>query len=248
MLIQNILKYTFIQIINFLVVFVTNSVYCQTATDTTKSDTTQEKTIRKDFGGKQICFSADIFHPVYNYLYANQSAYEFTLDYYLHKDLYMIAEGGWGSSNVDYSDLKYKTNNSFFRFGLNRSLLIKNDSNDWDMMCIGIRLAMANIKRSAASYTVIDSLWGSSPGNLPDKSFIATWLELDMGTRVQLVNCLSAGWTIRAKFLLNGKSFSDLAPSFIAGYGRGDKNAVFDVNFYISYAIRWRKEIKKEGK
>ena len=35
------------------------------------------------------------------------------------------------------------------------------------------------------------------------------------------------------KFVMNGKSFRDLSPLFIAGYGKGDKNANFDFNLYI---------------
>jgi hypothetical protein len=67
-------------------------------------------------------------------------------------------------------------------------------------------------------------------------------VELTGGMRVELVKGLMAGWNLRGKFMMNGKSFKDLSPLNIAGYGKGDKNAAFDFNVYMSYAIRWKKK------
>jgi hypothetical protein len=47
---------------------------------------------------------------------------------------------------------------------------------------------------------------------------------------------------------MNGSSFKDLAPLYIAGYGRGDKNSIFDFNMYLSYAIRWDRQGVGVGK
>jgi hypothetical protein len=60
--------------------------------------------------------------------------------------------------------------------------------------------------------------------------------------RVELAKGLLAGWNLRGKFLMNGRSFKDLAPLNIAGYGKGDKNANFDFNLYLAYAIRWNRK------
>jgi hypothetical protein len=110
------------------------------------------------------------------------------------------------------------------------------------MMFFGLRAGYADVKRGEASFIVTDSVWGSSPGTTAGKSFSAVWLELVGGMRVELVKGLFAGWTLRGKFIMNGKSFSDLSPLYIAGYGRGDKNADFDFNVFISYAIRWKRK------
>jgi len=56
---------------------------------------------------------------------------------------------------------------------------------------------------------------------------------------VEIFKGLFAGWTIRGKFRLNQAPFRELPPAYIAGYGKGDKNAIFDFGFYINYAIRW---------
>ena len=192
-------------------------------------------------GGHQLALGVDILRPVLNAYNQDKFGLEFAADYYLKNEIYLAAEGGQGSSNVNYTDLKYSTSNNFLRFGFNKILFPREEPKDWGGMLMGLRLGVADIQRSAATYTVIDSVWGNSGGALPSKHFYGYWMELTGGVRVELWHGLLAGWNIRGKFMLNSKSFNDLSPLYIAGYGRGDKNAVFDFNFYLSYAVRWKR-------
>jgi len=217
--------------------------YAQAASDTTKvTDTTAPALPKIDSASHQLCIGIDLVRPAENFFTSDRQGYEFEADYYLKHELYLVAEGGWGSSNVTYTDLRYSTTNSFYRFGFNKILLPRENWNDWGGMFMGLRLAAAPIRRSPASYTVIDSLWGSSGGAISAKDLTSVWAEITGGVRVELYKGIMAGWNIRGKFLLNTKQLQDLAPLYIAGYGRGDKNAVFDFDFYISYAIRWKRE------
>lgn len=234
------LKYIFIPIFSLLVWGSVITASAQVQADTTVvADTVVAP--KKELAGRQLVLSVDIINPIKNSLIHGETGYEFESDYYLHGELYLVAEGGWGSSKVAYPDLMYNTKNSFFRFGFNKILLPRENPTDWGGMFMGLRLAAAPIQRSAASYQVLDSLWGNSAGSLPGKSFTGVWAEITGGVRVELIKGLLAGWNIRGKFMLNGKQFNDLSPLFIAGYGRGDKNAVFDFSFYLSYAIRWKR-------
>ena len=215
----------------------------QQAADTTVvADTVKPKVKLPDHSGRHLAIAVDLAHPILNQFVTGHTSYEFSADYYLLHDLYLVADGGWGSSNIDYSDLKYQTKNSFFKGGINRSLLLRNDSADWNNMFIGFRLAAANIHRSAASYIITDSLWGNSSGTQPGKDFVAAWAELGMGVRVQIVKDLCVGWFMSGRFMLNSKSFKDLAPAYIAGFGRGDKNSSFDFDFYMTYGFRWKRK------
>ena len=238
MSIQAIYRYLFILIFS-MALCSAGKVLAQA--DTTSADTTDEPAKKKVMAsGHQLCIGADILHPILNSSIKNKTTYEFEAHYYLKNEFYGVAEGGWGGSTVTYPDLQYTTNNSFVRLGFNKSILSRDNPEDWDMMFMGMRVGYAGIRRGEGSYTVIDSVWGSSTGTSPAKNFPAIWAELTGGMRVELLKGLMAGWNIRGKFLMNGKSFKDLAPLNIAGYGRGDKNAAFDFNIYISYAIRWK--------
>jgi hypothetical protein len=212
-------------------------------TDTTKADTTQEVKVKKpDLAGHQLCIGADLFHPIINGMLKDRFSTELQADYYLHNEYYLVAEGGWGGSSVNYPDLKYTTNDKFFRFGFNKSVLSRDRPGDWDIMLIGFRGAFSHVSRSSASYAITDSMWGTQTGSVDASGFNAVWVEVTGGMRVELFKGVCAGWNIRGKFLMNGKSFSDLAPIYISGYGKGDKKSIFDYNLYISYAIRWNRK------
>ena len=245
MSIQAIYRYLFILITSMLLLAGSaDAVLAQapaTADTTVVPDSTADEPEKKKIaaGGHQLCIGADLLHAVLNTIGGSKSSYELEAHYYLKNEYYAVAEGGWGSSTVNYTDLKYNTTNNFFRLGFNKSILARERPSDWDMMFVGFRAGYAGISRTAGTYTVVDSVWGNSIGTSPARSFGAVWAEITLGMRVELLKGLMAGWNIRGKFLLNGKSFQELSPLNIAGYGRGDKNANFDFNVYLSYAIRW---------
>jgi hypothetical protein len=203
-----------------------------------QSDSSKKEKPKEEYG-HQVRIGFDIIKPIANATQSTRKSYEVGLDYYWKKELYAVVEGGFGSAIYDYPDLSYKTNNSFFRLGIDRTIIKRLGASDWDAAFFGARYAVGFINRSEGSYTIVDSVWGNSSGVVPSKAFTAHWAEITAGVRVELVRNVFAGWNLRARFLLNGRSFKELSPVFIAGYGRGDKTTVFDFNFYICYAFRW---------
>jgi hypothetical protein len=242
-------RYIFILSLSLCMMCGVLPVCAQTDTATTEEDADEPPARKKFVAGHQLAFGIDLVQPIRNSIVKNRYSYEAEIHYYLKNEYYAVAEGGWGGSEVNYDDLKYTTTNYFGRAGFNKSILYRESAKDWDMMFVGLRAAMSNVNRGAATYTVIDSVWGNLAGVSPGKSFVAAWAEITTGMRIELAHGILVGWNGRAKFLMNGKSFKDLAPLNIAGYGRGDKNSNFDFNLYLSYAIRWNRKIveKKDG-
>lgn len=213
---------------------------------TAAADTTEVKVKKPDNAGHQLTLGIDLYQPIKNQRAGDRYGYEIAGCYYLRNEYYAAAEGGWGGAQVAFTDLNYKTTNQYLRLGFNKSILARESHRDWDMMFVGFRGAASSISRQAASYLIIDSLWGNQPGTTASSNFMAYWLELTGGVRVEVVRGLMAGWNIRAKFMMNSRSFQDLQPLFIAGFGKGDTNAAFDINMYLSYAIRWPRKAKLE--
>ncbi len=238
---QSILRFIFILVFSFSLAAAHGVVWAQTS-DTVAVDTVGgDQPKKKIQAGRQLCIGIDAVHPVLNSLVSDRFGYEFAIDYYTHNEMYLTAEGGWGGATVNYSDLKYGSTNNFLRFGFNKSILARDRPTDWDMMFIGFRAGVSDVHRTPATFTVMDSVWGNASGSAPGKNFFAYWAEITGGMRVEFVRGLFGGWNIRGKFMLNGRSFNDLAPLYIAGYGKGDKNVNFDFNVYISYGIRWKR-------
>ena len=186
----------------------------------------------------QLSIGVDFFQPAFNSFSSGKKSYEGTIEYTLPNELYLVAEGGYGTAAVDYTlpDLKYTTSNTFVRIGVNKSMLQRLANDDWDIVFIGVRYAVGLIQRSDAQYSIENEYFGNTYGTIPGANMTAHWAEITGGMRVEIVRGLFAGYNIRAKFLLNPKSFKELAPYNIAGFGKGEKTAVFDFNMYLSYA------------
>lgn len=187
----------------------------------------------------QIRIGIDLSKIVMNQLVDNRYSYEFLADYSLPKEVYAVLEGGFGGSNIDYPDLKYTSQNFFIKLGVDRSMLQRQFPSDWDFLFVGARYGIAFINRSEAHYTTDDNVWGSTSGSIEGRSITGHWAELTAGLRVELIKGLFAGYNVRGKFLLNHGPFRELPPAYISGYGKGEKNTVFDFNFYVQYALRW---------
>lgn len=233
-------RYLFILLLSALSFLRAGQACAQEDTTVVVAEEEDEAPARKKFaGGHQLTVGIDLFHPAMAQWATDRKTYEGELTWYLKNEYYAVAEGGWGSSTVNYPDLRYNTSNYFARIGFNKSVLYRESEKDWDMMFIGLRAAGGNLSRSAATYTIVDTVWGNATGLSAQKTFPVFWVEITMGTRVELLPNLMAGWNIRGKFMMNGRSFADLAPLHIAGFGRGDKNSSFDFNLYLVYALRW---------
>ncbi|RYD56008.1 MAG: hypothetical protein EOP56_13815 [Sphingobacteriales bacterium] len=209
------------------------------------SDSARSSMIAERDSLHQLRFGFDISKPLMKLLTKDslsfRETFELEVDFYHKKEIYLVAEGGWGSGRVDYPDLSYRTKNIFVKGGINKSLLVRRGVTDWDQAFIGARYGVAFINRSDANYeTDSNAYWGKIVGTIPGRNLTAHWFEVTAGTRLEVWRGIFVGWNARGKFRLNKKAFQDLPPYFIAGYGKGDKNFIFDFNFYLSYAIRWK--------
>jgi hypothetical protein len=192
-----------------------------------------------DTAKHQVRIGFDLSKPVLNILLDTRKSYELSVDYYLGKEIYGVLEGGWGSARQDYEDLRYSSRNAFARVGIDKSLLVRLAPSDWDMASIGVRYGYAPVRRGEATFTTRDTVWGGTSGTVPAVNRGVHWMEIVGGMRVEVLPKIQVGWNIRGRFLFSQSAFTDLRPSFIAGYGQGDKNTVFDFNVWAVYALRW---------
>src|ERR1043165_9784503 len=118
----------------------------------------------KEEYGHLLRIGVDIARPLFNTTQSTYNSYEGQVDYYIRKELYAVIEGGAGSSNYDYPDLSYKTSNSFFRAGVDKTIVTRLGPGDWDAVFFGVRYGVAFVDRGEAAYTIVDSVWGNSSG------------------------------------------------------------------------------------
>jgi hypothetical protein len=185
---------------------------------------------------KQVRVSTDIAKLITNTSSSNKDV-QLAIDALLKKDTYYTLELGQGSSSIDNSLLNYATSNRFIKLGLDKSLLIPISNKDLDIAFVGFRLAATSINRSEGEYNTSHSYWGTTEGKVQSARFFAPWFEFLGGIKVDVLPSITAGWTLRWKFMLNHTQLSELPPAYIAGFGNASNATAFDFNFYIGYKL-----------
>lgn len=231
--------------------FVTNAVYGQgkSLTDTTAKkpvteivnvDTaTQKKKEPKPPYVHQFRVGFDLSRIAANIMFPSRQSYEIQADYLLRNNIYIVAETGYGTGKVDYENLKYSNSGYYFKIGVDKSFLDIVSAKDFDIGFIGLRYGAGPGKRAEATYSVPSIFGPPTMGTTPAQNYFVHWGEITGGVKVEIFKGIFLGWNGRMRFLLNPGVFKELSPAFIPGYGKGDKSTAFDINFYISYAIRW---------
>lgn len=205
----------------------------------TSNNTSTPKTKKPPYM-RQFRIGVDIARIPMNFANPSKQGYELQLDYILRNNLYVVAETGYGRGNIDYSFLKYTANSTFVKFGVDKQILDIISDTDFDIAFIGIRYGAGYVRRNEATYLIENPFGGLVAGTIPAKNQLAHWGELNGGLKVEIWPKIFLGYNVRMRFLLNAKAFDELAPNYIAGYGRADAPTAFDFNFYLSYALRWK--------
>jgi len=228
--------------ISFLLLFLLFSTHC-TAQDSVQNASVSDSTAASKVNSKkqhhQLRLGIDLYKPAMNFFMTNKKSYEATVDYTFKNDLLGVVEFGAGGGDYVYENLSYKSSNTFVKIGVNKSLFPRFLPEDWDIVFIGVRYGLGFVNRGEATYFISSGFFSPISGVVPAEKKLAHWAEITGGVRVELWKGLGVGWNIRGKFLLNPKSFLNLPPYYISGYGLGEKNSVFDFNFYLTYALRW---------
>ncbi len=165
------------------------------------------------------------------------TAWVFQADRAIGKNVYAVLDGGWGKSATNTKSLVYQSSNWFCSAGVDKTFFEQLFPGDLDNASIGIRYGIAPVQRSAATYIIQDPIWGTSEGQIAEKRFLAQWLELTGGFRMEITPRVFMGWTVRAKTLVNPNTVRELPPLYLVGFGRGEKNPAFDYNLYLLFGL-----------
>lgn len=242
------------KLIFFLFLFFHFSMNGQNAMDTTISDTATTSTLiindtLKPSVTKKIIpinhrlfIGMDIGRLAYNFYNLNNQSYDFQLCYNHNAKNYWTIESGFGRGKVDLDFLKYNADAMYLKFGMDRSLIDIRNERDFDIAFMGFRYGAAFGNRGAATYSIVSPFGNDVTGSIDAKTFFKHWGEITAGMRLEVQKRIHIGWVGRAKFAFNGNATTELTPSFIPGYGSGDKTTVFDIGLLLSYAIsEWKK-------
>jgi hypothetical protein len=211
----------------------------------------------------------DLSKPIRALFDSDYSGLEFVADYRITNKLYIAAEFG-NEKKTSFESLEniddinrvelynYTTSGSYVKLGVDF-----NTYENWygmtNAIIFGARYAGSSFSQTLNNYTIYDSnrYWYPTtfaPGSGSSEEFsglTATWLELLLGIKVELVANLYLGASVRLSYLFTNKEADFFPNLWIPGFSRVNDNSKFGVgyNYSISYFIPLysKKENKKKN-
>lgn len=133
----------------------------------------------------------------------------------------------------------FSTNGMFMRFGVDYNMIKYNpQASTNNFFVVGLRLGHSTFSYDLNNVVLEDPYWGgATTENYPDMSSSKFWFEIVAGLKVEVVNNVYLGWSIRNKGLFKAMgSDGGVYPYFIPGYGVSESSN-WMMNYIVSYSF-----------
>jgi len=211
----------------------------------------------------------DLSKPIRALFDSDYSGLEFVADFRITNKIYIAAEFG-NEQKTSFEALEniddinrvelydYTTSGSYIKLGVDF-----NTYENWygmtNAIIFGARYAGSTFSQTLNNYTIYDSnrYWNPNdfaPGSNSPQEFSglnATWLEILLGIKVELVANLYLGASVRLAYLFTNKEADFFPNLWIPGFNKVNDNSNFGVsyNYTLSYFIPlYRKKANKKKK
>ncbi len=196
----------------------------------------------------------DISKPIRMLLEDDYQGFEIAADFRLTKKFYIAAELGNEKKTVDEEQLNFTTEGSFVKLGFDF-----NAYENWfgmeNSIIVGMRYGYSTHKQTLNSYRTYqtnqhvegESLLTQTPGT-EFSSLNGHWVEVVAGIKVEVLNNIYMGFSVRLNRLINTKEPENFQNLFIPGFNKvtTDNNVGAGFNYTISYSIPIYKKAKKK--
>jgi hypothetical protein len=185
-----------------------------------------------------ISLGADLSRFIVPFVDTTRYCWEFSGDYEIIKDLYLVAEIGSETTNLKTANYNYNSSGGYTRIGVDYNYMKHVDKDSKDLMLVGLRYGFTTFNQKASNITIEDPLWGNLSGvNIPANWLTAHWFELATGMRARLFNNFYLGWSARLRIKLGSTNDETLSPYSIPGYGKPWSNTSIGINYSLFYKI-----------
>lgn len=238
-------------IISILTIFVCSVSFAQDedlATPTVLNDTVP----KQDTYALRV--GVDASKPLRMLLDDNYQGFEIAADFRLTKKFYLATEFGNEKKTVDEDQLNFTTEGSFVKIGFDY-----NAYENWfgmqNAIIVGMRYGYSTHKQTLNSYRTYQtnqhvddvSVLTQTPGT-EFSNLNGHWVEVVAGIKVEVLNNVYMGFSLRLNRLLSTKEPENFQNLFIPGFNKvtTDNNVGAGFNYTISYSIPIYKKAKKK--
>lgn len=180
----------------------------------------------------------DIFNPVATAWRDGRFETSVSVDVDLWHRLFPIAEIGVMTGKISEESYDYATTGCFAKLGANYNFInFKSDRQYDHTFYAGVRYAYSYTNYSLTNAVIEDKYWGET-GSYESTNQTSNfgWLEIVVGTRVQIYKNFFMGVALQIKALGHFYENTPCYPTYIPGYGKYGE----DVNFGLNYSLYYR--------
>jgi hypothetical protein len=185
-----------------------------------------------------ITLGADLSRFVVPFIDSTRFGWEFSGDYEIINDLFLVAELGSETTNLNTRKYDYKLAGGYTRIGIDYNFMKHVAEDSPDKMLIGLRYGFTTFYHQAQNIEVWNDYWGDVTGGKVDRNWLtANWVEIATGMRTRLFNNFYLGWSVRMRVKLGVSNDPTMSPYTIPGYGKPWNNTWLGVNYSLCYKI-----------
>ncbi|MFV0564497.1 MAG: DUF6048 family protein [Flavobacteriaceae bacterium] len=243
---KHTLKLRISSIALLLLVCVSLQAQNQSSTDSITPVAKDSLVIKEKYG---LRIGGDIGKLIRSFVDDDYSGFEIQADYRLKKRLYIAGEIGLSEMKNITDYLNVTTNGTYLKAGIDYNLY-ENWLDMDNMIYSGFRIGASTFSHDLNSYTIYNTnqYWPSLTENDLRKynGLTATWAEIIMGVKAELLNNLYLGFNVQLKFLLAESSPNNFENLFIPGFNKTYDSGRIGVGY--SYTLSYRIPLYKKNK
>ena len=209
-------------------------------------NTTDSTSIEKKYG---IRIGIDAHRLAKSFYDKNYKGLELVADYRLTNRFYIAGEFGSEEKTTEDDNLNFTTKGTYIKVGFDYNAY-ENWLKEDNMLYAGMRYAVSSMNHKLNHYNIYDqsNYYGQNNviSNKEFKSLSASWVEVIGGIKLEVINNLYAGFSLRIHYLVSNKKPENFDNLYIPGFNKTyDGNFGASLNYTISYRIPLYKKSSK---
>lgn len=181
----------------------------------------------------------EAFSAVMSVVNSETYSFEGNIQLNLKEKYFPVVEIGFaGANKTSPNDYHFKTSGFFTRIGFDYNLLAPNepDASIKKYFLIGARYSFSPFNYDITNVKVIDDYWGGEKTvDFKNQFAYKHWAEVVGGLRVEFLNNIYLGWSVRLKVRIGKEKAGDIEPWYIPGIGISSTG-----NWGFCYAVGYR--------
>lgn len=203
-------------------------------------ETPKDSVVKTDRYGLRV--GVDLYKLTRGLYDKNYKGVEFVGDWRLTKKYYIAAELGYEDKTTEDDRLTSSANGTYIKGGFDYNFY-QNWLDMENLITIGLRGGFSSFAQELHSYKIYNSnpYWGELQSvalNQKYSGLTATWIEVALGLKAQVVKNVFVGFGVQLKLLTTNKEPENFENLYIPGFNRTyDGNFGIGFNYTVSYFI-----------